>query len=130
MSAIAGVRSGRFWVNVAYTLLTLVIVAAGFFVAWYRVTYNVWPVQGASSRVHWCERDYETGGGPGQSWQAITTGSRWPIRAVDWYPPLGWSRQQLFAPIFPGAQPGDCGTAVYLRTGPNAYQAYALLGGP
>src|ERR1039458_7539342 len=35
MSAIAGVRSGRFWINVAYTLLTLVIVAAGFFVAWY-----------------------------------------------------------------------------------------------
>jgi hypothetical protein len=32
---------------------------AGAFVFWYRATYNVLPGQGASTRVHWCGRDYE-----------------------------------------------------------------------
>lgn len=110
--------------------LTLIIFAAGAYAAWYRTTYNVWPVQGASSRVHWCDRDYQTDGGPAQTWQAISAASGAPIRAVGLYPPLAWSGRQLYAPVVPGARPGACGTAVYLRTGPDGYQAYTLLGGP
>ncbi len=31
---------------------------------------------------------------------------------------------------FPDAQPSSCATVVYLRVGPDKYQAYSLLGGP
>lgn len=129
MGAIATMRSARFRTTVAYAL-TLTIFAAGAYTAWYRTTYNVWPVQGASSRVHWCERDYETGGGLARTWRDISATSEYPIRAVGRYPLLAWSPQQLFAPVAPDARPGSCATAVYLRTGPDAYQAYGLLGGP
>jgi hypothetical protein len=129
MSAVATRRSARFLTCAAYAL-TLIIFAAGACAAWYRTTYNVWPVQRASARVHWCGRDYQSGGGPAQTWRDISATSGYPVRAVGRYPPLAWSGQQLFAPVVPAARPGSCGTAVYLRTGPDAYQAYTLLGGP
>jgi hypothetical protein len=129
MSAIAVTRSARVRPLVAYAL-TLIVVAAGVCTAWYRTTYNVWPLQRASSRVHWCDRDYESAGGHAQTWPEISATSGYPVRAVGRYPPLAWPGQQLFAPAVPGARPGACGTAVYLRTGPDAYRAYTLLGGP
>jgi hypothetical protein len=51
-------------------------------------------------------------------------------------PPLGFSRQELFAATTPGARrlpssPGlVCAMVVYLRTGTGEYQAYSLEGGP
>lgn len=106
------------------------------FAVWYRQAYNVWPGEGASARVHWCGRDYETSGGRPQTWQQITSTAPLPVHAVGWYPPLGFSRQELFAPARPEAlrlsasPPPVCATVVYLRTGPDEYQAYGLLGGP
>jgi hypothetical protein len=130
VSVIAPTRRTRLRVHATYTLPVLILVAAGCFVLWYRATYNVLPGQGASSRVHWCERDYENDSAPSQSWQQISAATRFPVRAVGAYPPLGLSRDELFAPIFPGARPASCSTVVYLRVGLDQYRPYALLGGP
>jgi hypothetical protein len=70
---------------------------------------------------------------PPQSWQQITSQERFPIHAVGQYPPLGWSRQDLFAAgskQLSASLPPVCAIVVYLRTGPNEYHAYGLLGGP
>ncbi len=129
-------RGGRFWSRAGCGVLVLVVVAAGGVAVWYRQTYNVWPGQGVSARVYWCGRDYETGGGTPQTWQQISSRQRLPLHAVGQYPPLGWSRQELFAPAIPEAQrssvspPPPCAMVVYLRTSPGEYQAYGLLGGP
>ena len=116
--------------RIAVGILALAVVAA----IWYRQTYKVWPGQEASARVHWCGRDYENSGGPAKTWQQITSQERLPIRPAGRYPPLGWSRQELFAAT-PAAQrvsasPPPCPTTVYLRTGPGDYRAYSLEGGP
>ena len=51
-----------------------------------------------------------------------------PLRVADGYPPLG-PRQQLLAVSMAG-QPAACPTAVFLKTGPDSYLPYDLLGGP
>lgn len=123
----------RFWIRAASGVLAVAIVAAGGFTLWYRTTYNVWPGMGASDRVHWCGRDYESSGDPAQSWQQISRQAPWPIHAVGLYPPLGWPHQQeLLAAIYPKAlaSPASCATLVYVRTRPDSYLTYALEGGP
>jgi hypothetical protein len=126
----------RFWTRAAQLAVALVIVAAGVFVVWYRGTYNVWPGQGASTRVHWCGRDYESFGGPPQTRQQISSGKHFLIRPVGQYPPLGLSSRELFAAVVIGARrtsvspPPLCAMVVYLRTGPDQYQAFTLEGGP
>ena len=91
---------------------------------------------GASARVHWCGRDYESFGGPPQTWRQISSQQKLPIHAVGQYPPLGLPNQELFAAAIPTAQrlsvppPMACTVVVYLRTGPDEYQAYSLEGGP
>jgi hypothetical protein len=122
-------RSPTFRRDVTATVLTLIIFGAGGFVAWYRAIYYVWPGQGVGARVHWCGRDYQNDDDPLQTWPQISATTSLPIRAVGTYPPLGWSRQQLLAPIG-DATPYSCGTVLYLRAGPGKYQTYALLGGP
>ena len=118
--------------RIAVGILALAVVAA----IWYRQTYKVWPGQEASARVHWCGRDYENFGGPPQTWRQISSQQRLPVRPVGQYPPLGWSRQELFAATIPQAQrasinpPPPCTMIVYLRTGPGHYQPYSLEGGP
>jgi hypothetical protein len=125
VSALMAMRGARFWIRVGSSVLALAIV----FVGWYRLVYNVWPGQGASARVHWCGRDYESSGGPVQSHRQISSQTSWPIRAVGLYPPLGWLRQELFAPV--SATPSAyCVTGIYMRIGPDKYRPYALLGGP
>jgi hypothetical protein len=116
--------------EVVYTLIVLVVFAVGGFVLWYRATYNIFPGQDATARVHWCERDYQNFGDPPQTWGQVTARNQYPVRDVGRYPPLGVPGQDLFAPIYPGAQPGSCSEVVYLRTGPGRYQPYVLLGGP
>jgi hypothetical protein len=116
--------------QIVWWLVVLVVFAAGGFVFWYRAYYNIFPGQDATARVHWCERDYQNDGGPPETWRQVTAGWRFAVRGVGRYPPLGWPGQQLFAAIYPGAQPGSCATAVYLRTGSDRYQSYSLLGGP
>ena len=128
MSALLAMRGARFWIRVGSSVLAVAIVLTG----WYRLVYNVWPGRGASARVHWCGRNYEYFGGPAQSWRQISSQERWPVHAVAAYPPLGWSRQELFAATSPEALPSSspCAKAVYLRTSPNEYRAYGLEGGP
>jgi hypothetical protein len=130
------VGGSRFWAGLTYSVLTAMIVAAGGFTFWYRATYNVMPGQGASTRVHWCGRDYESDGSSPQTWRQISAQERSPIHAVGHYPPLGLSGQELFAATTPEAQrlsvspPLPCAMGVYLRTGPGEYLAYGLEGGP
>lgn len=122
--------------RITSAFLALAVLAAGGIATWYRQTYNVWPGQGASARVHWCGRDYENFGGPPQTWQHISSQQRSAISPVGQYPPLGWSRQELFAAVTSPAQRGSvspplpCAVIVYLRTGPGDYQPYSLEGGP
>jgi hypothetical protein len=131
VSAMTVRRGERFWTRVAQRAVTVVLVAAGIFALWYRQTYNVWPGQAASARVHWCGRDYQYQDAT-QTWRQITSQARWRVRAVSWYPPLGLARQQLFAATYPRAlrSPYSCATSVYLRTGPDRYRIYNLEGGP
>jgi hypothetical protein len=114
------------------TVLVVAVLAAGGFVCWYRVTYNVLPGQGASTRVHWCGRDYERLGGT-STWAQLTAQEPGPVRLAGRYPPLG-SRTALYAAVVPASQRtpdgGACATGVYLRTGPDRYRGYTLEGGP
>jgi hypothetical protein len=135
VSATTAVRGGCLWSRAAAgCILVLLIVGAGV-AARYRAVYNVWPGQGASARVHWCGRDYESFGGPPRSWRQISVQEPAAIRAVGVYPPLGWSRQELFAAATAGSRPATsgpqvCAMIVYLRTGPGQYRPYSLEGGP
>jgi hypothetical protein len=136
VSAFMAGRGARLGIRVASSVLALMAVAAGGFAVWYRLAYNVWPGQQASARVHWCGRNYESSGGPPQAWPQITAQQHYPIRPVGPYPPLAWSRQELFAAGARDAQrssvnsPTPCAMVVYLRTGPDEYRAYSLEGGP
>ena len=122
--------------RLAARILILTVIAAGGITLWYRQTYNVWPGQGASARVHWCGRNYESFGGPPRTQQQISSQEHFLIRAVGQYPPLAWSPRELFAVSVTGATqtsvspPPVCATVVYLRTGPDQYEAYSLEGGP
>jgi hypothetical protein len=62
--AIVAMRGARFGIRVASGVLALMVIAAGGIAVWYRQAWNVWPGQGASGRVHWCGRGYESFGGP------------------------------------------------------------------
>ena len=55
-------------------------------------------------------------------------GSPLPLCAAAGYPPFG-PRQQLLAVSMAG-QPAACPTVVFLKTGPDSYLPYGLLGGP
>ena len=130
VSASTAGHGTHFAARIAVGLLSLAVVAA----IWYRQTYNVWPGQEASARVHWCGRNYENSGGPPKTWQQITSQEPLPTRQVGRYPPLGLSRQELFAATPPARRisvsPPPCPMTVYLRTGPDDYRAYSLQGGP
>jgi hypothetical protein len=130
MSGTAARRRARLRASVIRGLLAVILAAAGFFTLWYRSYYNIWPGQDATARVHWCERDYQNDGGPPETWRQVTAESRFPVTDFGRYPPLGVPGQQLFAAILPDAPPSSCTTVIYLRTGPDSYQSYSLLGGP
>lgn len=89
VSAGMAVRRDRFWIGVGQRAVALLAVAAGIFTLWYRHTYNVWPGQDASARVHWCGRDYESFSGPAQIRQQISSREHFSIHPVGQYPPLG-----------------------------------------
>jgi hypothetical protein len=115
--------------RIAAGILALAVVAA----IWYRQTYSVWPGQEASARVHWCGRNYESSGGSAKTWPQVTSPGRLPVRPVAKYPPLGLSRQELFAAVPPVQRssvspPPPCPATVYLRIGPNDYRSYSLQG--
>ena len=134
--AVKRVDGARAWAGPAYAAVLAVLVIAGGVTFWYRATYNVMPGQNASTRVHWCGRDYGSSGSSPQTWQQISAQQRPPLRAVGHYPPLALGDQELFASVTSAAQrssvspPVACTTVVYLRTGSNEYVAYPLEGGP
>ena len=88
------VGSTRAWAMLTYGAVVAVLVIAGGFTFWYRAAYNVMPGQSASTRVHWCGRDYESSGSPPQTWRQISGQQRLPLRAVGHYPPLGLGGQE------------------------------------
>jgi hypothetical protein len=113
------------------SVLIAVVLAAGAFVFWYRATYNVLPGQGASTRVHWCGRDYEWHGGT-STWAQLTARTAGRPQLAGHYPPLG-GQAALYAQVVPVAQrprDGSCAIVVYLRTAPDRYRSYELEGGP
>ncbi len=114
----------------AVAALAAVLAVVGAAAVWYRGTYHVWPGQAAGSRVHWCGRDYENDQGPGsaETLRQAKAGSSLPLRVAAEYPPLG-PRQQLLAVSMAG-QLAVCPTVVFLKTGPDSYLPYGMLGGP
>jgi hypothetical protein len=136
VSASRARRGERFWITVAQRAVALVVVAVGILTLWYRQTYNVWPGQEASTRIHWCGRDFQSFGGAPETQRQISSEDHVLIRPVGQYPPLARSPEELFAAVVIGAQPTSvspppvCATVVYLRAGPDQYQAYSLEGGP
>jgi hypothetical protein len=114
--------------NVVPAGLALLLIAAGSLAAWYRATYHTWPGM-VPPAVTWCGRDYQIE--DTETWAQITAAETRPVRVVGSYPLLLLGRP-LLAARFPGpVKPGEpCAMAVYLRTGPDRYQTYALEGGP
>jgi hypothetical protein len=108
--------------------VVLVVVGAALFTVWYRTAYNVWPGRSASGRVHWCGRDHEYQGPP-VSRQRASSQAGVPLRAEGSYPPLAWTRDELFAATYPANQQA-CALLVFLSTGPDTYAPYSLEGGP
>jgi hypothetical protein len=128
--ATAGAARGpsrRTWTEAA-VLLTVVVVG---FTLWYRTTYNVWPGQGASGRVHWCGRNYQDAGPPLTRQRAEAQAQFPPLRAEGSYPSLALSPDALFAATYSADQKpvAVCATLVFLRTGPDSYKPYSLEGG-
>jgi hypothetical protein len=116
------------WTHAA---VLLAAVGAVFLTVCYRTVYNTWPGQSASGRVHWCGRDYEYQGPPETRQQASSQGKAL-LQAEGAYPPLAWTRDELFAVVNPtGQHPStSCTTVLFLHTGPDTYAPYALEGGP
>jgi hypothetical protein len=134
--AVSGSRYARLAVRITLGTLALLVVAGAVVALGYRSTYNVWPGQAASARVHWCGRDYENFGGSPLTWSQVSSQGQHPVRPVGRYPPLSWSGQELFAAVTPAGQrnslspPLPCAMIVYLRTGSDRYASYSLEGGP
>jgi len=129
MSAVAAPRAERRREVLAWALIA-VLAGACAFAVWYRGTYNVFPGQSASSRVHWCGRDYDSYGAPVQSLRQVEAGAGAPVRVVGTYPPLALRPSRLIAGEDPGPHTHSCAVVVYLRTGPDQYTQYELSGGP
>ena len=125
------VQTSMRWRSVASTCAVCLVAAGLAATVWYRATYHVFPGM-MPSVVHWCGRDYQTGGEP-ENWAQVTAAERpRQVRAVGSYPPLfGLGRPLLAAagdlPVGPGE---PCAMVVYLRTGAGRYQPYTLEGGP
>ena len=108
--------------------VALLLIAVGSLAAWYRATYHSWPGM-VPPAVHWCGRDYQIEST--QTWAQITSAEPRPVRVVGSYPPIFPARPLLAAPFTGPVKPGEpCAMAVYLRTGPDRYEVYALEGGP
>ena len=111
----------------AVVALAVVFVAAAAVSVWYRGTYHIWPGQAAGSWVHWCGRDYENDEGPGsaETLRQVKAASTLPLLVAGDYPPLGPGQQLLTV-----SMAGLCPTRVFLKTGPDSYLPYGMLGGP
>jgi hypothetical protein len=124
-------RTGTAWRNAAGAGAVCLLLIAALAALWYRATYHVFPGM-VPAVVHWCGRDYESGGGP-QNWAQVTAAET-PrrVRVVGSYPPIfGLGRPLLAAPVAGPVRPGQvCAMTVYAHTGPGRYQGYALEGGP
>ena len=117
------------WRSAVGTAAACLLVIAGVLSVWYRATYHTWPGL-VPPAVHWCGRDYQIGST--QTWAQITRAEApRKVRVVGAYPPIFPARPLLAAPSAGPVKPGEpCAMAVYLRTSPGRYQAYALEGGP
>jgi hypothetical protein len=121
--------------GVKLAVVALCVVGLGLSV-WYRATYWVFPGQSASQRLHWCGRDYQFLPGPALTWRQISSQEPWAVRVVGLFPPLGFHKEALFASTnpaqrrIPASEITSCTTLIYVRSGPNRYQSYSLLGGP
>ncbi len=123
-------------------LLVVGVVVAGTWAVRVRAVEGMWPWQEVGERVTWCERDYARLPGPprtlaaaraeygqGGLQQVTTTGRGDRAREVWADPgpdhavrtPDGWR---------PAMQTAPCAMTAYVRTGPDAFVPYEILGGP
>lgn len=118
------------WRSTAGTGAVCLLLIAALAAIWYRATYHVFPGT-MPTVVHWCGRDYETGGGSWGWAQVAAEEAPRRVRVVGSYPPFFGGRPLLAAPGDLPAGPGEpCAMIVYVRTGPGRYQPYTLEGGP
>lgn len=114
------------WKDRAPLIVSVVLCALVVGTFWYRATYHAFPGQTAGSRIRWCGRDYDSGGGPAESLRQIQAAYGDGYRIAGHYPPLALSDSQLVAP----QGLSYCPTVIFLSAGPDRYFSYGLSGGP
>lgn len=121
-------------------LLGMLILAVGAGTFGYRKAYGSWWPQ-TPDRVTYCGRTYETNHSLVLSRDGVTKSegktslpgdAPYPVVTVAKVPPL--VGQPLLAAVTPEARRRGnnlpCAMGVYLKTGPDTYLAYGMLGGP
>ena len=104
----------------------------------YQQTYGAW--WQTPDRVSYCERTYRSST-PGlsldviknrESKTSLTGDPPYPVTTVGKVPPV--VGRPLLAPVTPAERRRQldvpCSMGVYLKTGPDTYTAYTLIGGP
>lgn len=113
-------------------LAVTVILALGLGLVGYYAAYRVFPWSSYPSRLHVCNRDFQTTSAP-QTRAAITQQGYHLVRDGDL---PGWlNNQQLWSFNSVNGQaaealPGGCHVVMWMRGGPDSYKSYELEGGP
>jgi hypothetical protein len=108
-----------------------VLAAGGIGLLFVRTVYHEWPWSAYPPSLHVCGRDYLRGGAD----------TRAQIRADGYHPfhrlgSLSWLLHHAevwgtaSAALGTSARPSGCGTVLWVRTGSDRFEAYALSGGP
>ncbi|WP_088286263.1 hypothetical protein [Kineosporia sp. A_224] len=123
-------------------LLALGLVLAGTWAVRVRVADGLWPWQEVAERVTWCDRDYVRLPGPprtlaaarseyGQGGlQQVTTAGRGARAREVWADPGPGHAVRTPDGWRPAMETGPCAMGVYVRTGPDAFVPFEILGGP
>jgi uncharacterized protein YcfJ len=115
--------------SIILTAAAICLVGLGVAFVAYRGTYANWPWQGPPVRLHSCGRIYENSvRTTNRARQLSDNGLREIFRAP---PVVG---RQVFVTNSDGTQDSKraarCATGIFVRTGEDSYESYALLGGP
>lgn len=119
-----------------------VLLAVPFLLVGYRAWYGATPWQTSPDRIRWCLRDFDRSGTTLTRAQvdadpvALPGDAPYPLSTVGRWPAPGWfgSGRPLLAKLTPEQRRAEldlpCTMALYLRTGPDSYALYTLVGGP
>lgn len=119
-----------------------VLLTAPFLAVGYRAWYSAFPWERSPERIRWCWRDFQRSGVTRTRAQvdaeqvALPGDAPYPTSTVGRWPAPGWfgSGRPLLAHVTPKTRQDrlgvPCTMGLYLQTGPDAYAAYTLVGGP